>query len=85
MENVFVQINKIFRDVFEKPNLKIKITDSPLDIDGWESLTHVMLITAIEDHFSIEFSFRDLAGIRTVGDLVNIVETKVNNPAHNET
>ena len=79
MENVFVQINKIFRDVFEKPNLRIKITDSPLDIDGWESLTHVMLITAIEEHFSIEFSFRDLAAIKTVGDLVNIVETKINN------
>ena len=79
MENVFVQINKIFRDVFKKPNLRIKITDSPLDIDGWESLTHVMLITAIEEHFSIEFSFRDLASIKTVGDLVNIVETKINN------
>jgi len=79
MENVFDQIGKIFRDVFERPNLKIEITDSPLTIDGWESLTHVMLITAIEEHFLIEFTFRDLAGIKTVGDLVNIVETKINN------
>ena len=79
MDHVFTEINKISAEVFEKPNLRLKITDSPLNIDGWESLTHVMLITAIEDHFSIEFSFRDLAGIKTVGDLVNIVETKINN------
>ena len=79
MENVFEQISKIFRDVFERPNLRIKITDSPLNIDGWESLTHVILLTAIEAHFSIEFSFKDLAGIKTVGDLVNIVETKISN------
>ena len=78
MENVFDQIGKIFRDVFERPNLNIKITDSPLTIDGWESLTHVMLITAIEEHFLIEFSFKDLAGIKTVADLVNIVEKKTN-------
>jgi acyl carrier protein len=79
MENVFDQISQIFRDIFERPNLKIKITDSPLTIDGWESLTHVMLVSTIEEHFLIEFSFRDLAGIKTVGDLVNIVETKINN------
>ena len=79
MENVFEQISKIFRDVFERPNLSLKITDSPLNIDGWESLTHVILLTAIEEHFSIEFSFKDLAGIKTVGDLVHIVETKISN------
>jgi acyl carrier protein len=79
MEQLFTEINKISAKVFKKPNLRLKITDSPIDMDGWDSLTHVILITAIEDHFSIEFSFRDLASIKTVGDLVNIVENKINN------
>ena len=79
MDHVFTEINKISAEVFKKPNLRLKITDSPMNIDGWDSLTHVMLITAIEGHFSIEFSFRDLAGIKTLGDLVTIVENKINN------
>lgn len=78
MEHLFAEIGKIFIEVFEKPNLKLKITDSPLEIDGWDSLTHVILVSAIEDRYLIEFSFRDLASIKTVGDLVNIVENKIN-------
>jgi acyl carrier protein len=84
MEQLFEEINKIFIEVFKKRNLKLKITDSPLEIDGWDSLNHVILIAAIENHYSIEFSFRDLASIKNVGDLVNIVENKIYS-RHNET
>jgi acyl carrier protein len=85
MENLMVQINKIFNKVFEKPNLRIKVTDSPFDIEGWDSLTHVLLITAIEDHFLIEFSFRELASIKTVGDLANMIENKTTTARPDET
>jgi acyl carrier protein len=84
MEQLFEEINKIFIEVFKKRNLKLKITDPPLEIDGWDSLNHVILIAAIENHYSIEFSFRDLASIKNVGDLVNIVENKIYS-RHNET
>jgi acyl carrier protein len=79
MGHVFAEINKISAEVFKKPNLKLKLTDSPLIIDGWDSLNHVILITTIENHFSIEFGFRDLASIKTVGDIVNLVENKISN------
>lgn len=77
MKNVLSILNTIAAGVFEKPDLKLKTTDSPLEIDNWDSLTHVLLISAVENEFSIEFSFRDLAGIVTIGDLMNIIEKKI--------
>ncbi len=78
MENILSEINRIFADTLERPNLKLKSSDSPLTVEGWDSLNHVRLIAAIESHFSIEFGFKDLAGIATVGDMISLVEKKTN-------
>lgn len=77
MENVFETINKICREVFESPGLNLKRSDAPVNIRGWNSLTHVMLIAEIEKRYDISFGFRDLAAILTVGDLVDITESKI--------
>lgn len=44
-----------------------------LGIDSFDTL---MIINAIEDEFSIEFDGKDLEHIRTVNDIVNILETR---------
>jgi acyl carrier protein len=78
MEDVFTTLNQICCEVFESPKLKLKLTDAPIDIDGWDSLTHVILIGRIENHFSVVFNFKELATALTIGDLVRTIETKIN-------
>jgi acyl carrier protein len=71
---ILEQINLIFRDVFENEKLVISEITSAKDIDEWDSLTHVMLISAVEKHFNIRLKFADIIKFKNVGDMVDLLE-----------
>lgn len=78
MQTTIEIITGIFAELLKRPGLKLVMTDSPNTVDGWDSLTHPELITAIEEKLDIDFDFRELASIKTIADLVSITETKRN-------
>ena len=49
----------------------------PEEITGWDSMANAMILTAIEQEFSIKFKFADMLAWKSVGDLANIVLAKV--------
>lgn len=55
-----------------------ELTDEtgPDDIDSWDSLGHVNIITAIEDEFDIEISPEEIGEIRTIGDIKTLLAQK---------
>ena len=76
MPSTIETINEIFARLLKKPGLKLEMTDSPLTVSGWDSLTHPELITEIEEALDIEFDFKELAGIKNIADLVLLIENK---------
>lgn len=68
------QINLIFHQVFENTNLNITEESSAKDIDEWDSLTHVQLITAIEKHFNLRLKLNEIIKFKNVGDMVSLLE-----------
>ena len=47
------------------------------DVDNWDSLSHMLMITEIEDHFSIKFKLRELNKLKNVGRLIDLITTKI--------
>ena len=47
------------------------------DFDDWDSMNHIILITRLESEFRIEFTGEEIAGLRTVHDLVDLVSRKI--------
>jgi acyl carrier protein len=47
------------------------------EVDGWDSLTHMSLITSVEDRFGFRFKLKELNQLKTVGSLIDLVETKL--------
>jgi acyl carrier protein len=78
MQTTIEIITGIFAELLKRPGLKLVMTDSPNTVDGWDSLTHPELITAIEEKLDIDFDFKELASIKTIADLVSLTETKRN-------
>lgn len=70
-------LNQIFRMVFDDETLQITPGTTANDVDGWDSLSHVNLITTIEAKFSIRFTQKELLKHRNVGDLIADIDRKL--------
>jgi acyl carrier protein len=71
------KLNQIFQMVFDDDSIRIKPEMTANDVDGWDSLSHVNLITTIEAKFNIMFSQKELLNHRNVGNLIDDIERKL--------
>lgn len=69
-------LNGIFQTVFDDDTIQIKPEMTADDVDGWDSLSHVNLITAIEARFNLLFSQKELLTLKNIGDLHRIISAK---------
>ena len=67
-------LQEVFADVFGLDAVALTTETSAKDIENWDSVNHVMLITAVEKKFSIRFKSREIAKFNRVGDIVDAVE-----------
>ena len=47
------------------------------DVPGWDSLSHVNVILAVEKHFGVHFKSREVLTLKSVGDLQRLVDLKL--------
>jgi acyl carrier protein len=70
------QLQTVFRDVFDDPNLVLSDTTTAADIPDWDSLQHVTLLFRIEDEFDVEFVGDEAAALANVGELESLLAQK---------
>lgn len=77
MSDILAQLQPIFRDVLDDPALQITRESSAATVANWDSLAHINLVSAIEQDFRIRFSLSELAGLKNVGDMIDLMEQKL--------
>ena len=70
------KLNHVFQEVFGDSSIQISDTMTAKDIDGWDSLTHVNLIVAVEKRFKIAFTTKEVVSLKNVGDFFNLIVKK---------
>lgn len=75
--DVLATVERVFQDVFRNQRLTITLDTKPSDVPGWDSLSTVNLIVAIEQAFSVSFKTKELRNLRNVGDIVSLLERKI--------
>ena len=75
---IFNELNGIFTDVLDLDE-PITLTEksSADDVEEWDSLTHIQLIVAIEKHFKIKFTSKDILSWKNVGEMVDSISQKL--------
>ena len=77
MNVIHEQIVKIVKNVTQNIEDEILESTTAEDVDGWDSLSHIYIITEIEKHFQIKFSAAEAYNIKCIGDFVRTVESKL--------
>lgn len=75
--SILDQVQTIFRDVFDDDALIVTGATSARDIEDWDSLTHIQLVTMIEKHFKIRFTIAEITRLKRVQDLLDLIASKL--------
>lgn len=69
------KLNKVLCDVFDFKKLQDIVDDlGPDEIDSWDSLGHVELITSLEEIFDISLGVVDISRMYTIGGIKKTLE-----------
>jgi acyl carrier protein len=78
--SVFEQVRSIVSDLLRIPADQISTASSPESIEAWDSVQHLNLVLALEEQFSLQLSPEEIDEMKTVGDISQLVEGKLQVP-----
>jgi acyl carrier protein len=77
MGDRLASLTKVFRDVFDDEDIELTRDTTAEDIEGWDSLMHVTLLVNVEKAFGVKFSSSEVARLKSVGDLADLIDSKL--------
>lgn len=72
---IFEKLQPLFQEILD-PNLILTEDLDASTVPTWDSLNHITLIVAIEGMMGIEMTSKELAELRSVGDMVTLLQKK---------
>jgi acyl carrier protein len=76
------KLTEIFRDIFEDPGLELTPETTAEMIPQWDSMSQVTLAVEIEQRFGIKLKAAEMEQMRSVTDLMGLIESRLPAPAH---
>ena len=76
-EMLFDCVQDIFRDIFDEEDMVIEDKTSSDDVEEWDSLNHINLVSAIEKEFEIRFALGELTALKDVGSMIDLMMEKL--------
>jgi acyl carrier protein len=74
--DIMSELGEIFRDVLDQPELALSRASNASNVDGWDSLAHVNLVTAVQKHFGVKFALGELEELKNVGEMADLIVRK---------
>lgn len=71
------QLQEIFRDVLDQPGLLLTRESNAQNVEDWDSLAHINLVTAIEKTYRVKFALGELQDLKNVGDMIDLILAKL--------
>lgn len=70
-------VNDVIGLVFDTDGSALSDDDSPDTVKAWDSITHIMLLTSIEEQFGIQFTEHEMTEVHSVGDVRRLTAAKL--------
>ena len=75
-QEIFEKLNEIFSDVFDE-EINVTAETTSADVEEWDSLTHITLISEVEEAFGFKFAMKDVLGMKNVGEMAQIIAKNI--------
>jgi acyl carrier protein len=81
MSRTLEELNLVFCDVFRNKALLLSPDSNASTIEGWDSLTQMLLVAAVEKHFGITFTLNEVMGFKNAGDIITTIDASMSKKA----
>ena len=75
---ILEQMQPIFRDVLDNEEIKLEYETTAGDIEEWDSLSQIQLVLALQNHFGIKMTAKEIMQCDNIGDMVDYIRRKLN-------
>lgn len=76
-ESIIGELQPIFRDVLDLPSLQLRAETNASNVEGWDSLAHINLVMAVENHYKVKFALGELQELKNVGEMAELIGRKL--------
>ena len=73
MEEIYERLNEVFRGFFDDDEIELTPETTAEDIEDWDSLNHITLMSAVEEEFGVRFTMGQVSGMKNVGEMAEII------------
>ncbi len=71
------QLSQVILTALNIKTFSLRKGTKSFEVPGWDSLSHVGVIMAVEDAYKVRFSTGDIVALQSVGDLEQLVQRSV--------
>ena len=75
--DTLARLQEVFRNVFDEESLVVARETTARDIEAWDSVQNITLMLDVEGIFGVRFSTSEMAYLKNVGELVDLIDKKL--------
>lgn len=76
-QEVKEKLNTIFCDIFDDDDIVLEDSTTADDIEEWDSLEQINILTSAEREFGIKFSVGEIENLPDVGAMIDLICSKL--------
>ena len=73
---IMAKLTDVFKDVFDLDDVVLTYDTTADDIEDWDSLEHINLISAVESTYKMKFKMKEVSTMKNLGEMVSIIEER---------
>jgi acyl carrier protein len=73
---IIEKISDILQSVLKHNRFEIHDELTATMVEGWDSLTHMIIITEIEKTFAVQFKLKEINKLKNMGNLIELIQSK---------
>lgn len=71
------KLNEIFVEVFDDNSIHLQESTTASDIEDWDSLAQITLVSTIEEYFGVELTLTEVNKLQNVGEFLDCILSKL--------
>jgi acyl carrier protein len=75
-----MKLQELLKEVFSINESEVDDNSRLMSFDSWDSMTHMLFVTRLEEVFEINLDGNEIASMETIGDIKKMIKLKGKTP-----